>query len=386
MHEQLPFDFESASRERWAWLHSALELAGATEKERAIVTLVHNKTRESQRPLSWTYAEIGAAFHRNRKTAKRWVRSCESKGLIVVIEQKHVRGGQRCHLLAIDWDRVRAIACRRGEPDHALRGADAQLPPVGRAPGPLAELERGRASGRRRVSRPVGRLIHDGGLYRYCYTRGAKMPEFRPFPGMEKLDQVYESETLFPLFANRLLPPSRPEYEDYLRWSGFDPDNPPQPIVVLGVTEGIRQTDAVEVFPCPAPDAQGCYLNRFFLHGIRWMGMASERRIETLQPGETLRLMLDMQNEVDPSAVALRTENDRTMIGYVPRYLASDVWKLIQNCEVDLIDLAVERVNPRAPIQNRLLCRMSACWPDDFRPCDGEEFHPLPADVPARCG
>ena len=66
--------------------------------------------------------------------------------------------------------------------------------------------------------RPVGRLEHDGHLYRFCYTRGARKPDFRPFPRMENLDRVYASEALFPLFANRLLSQSRPEYEAYLRW------------------------------------------------------------------------------------------------------------------------------------------------------------------------
>ena len=53
--------------------------------------------------------------------------------------------------------------------------------------------------------RPVGRLEHDDQLYRFWYTAGARKPGFRPFPGMDSLDEVYESEELFPLFANRLL-------------------------------------------------------------------------------------------------------------------------------------------------------------------------------------
>jgi hypothetical protein len=233
--------------------------------------------------------------------------------------------------------------------------------------------------------RPVGRLVHDGGLYRYCYTRGARKEGFRPFQGMDDLDQVYESESLFPLFANRLLAPSRPEYEDYLRWSGFDPDSPPDPIVVLGVTEGIRQTDAIEVFPCPAPDVDGCYLTKFFLHGVRWMPPSVIERIALLSESEPLKLMPDLQNNADSNAVALRTERERTMIGYVPRYLAYDVKSLLQNCEVDFIDISVDRVNPSAPLQNRVLCRMNACWPVGFVPCSSEEFLPIPSDVPARC-
>jgi len=233
--------------------------------------------------------------------------------------------------------------------------------------------------------RPVGRLEHDGDLYRFWYTEGARKPGFRPFAQMEHLDQIYESVELFPLFANRLLSESRPEYEAFMRWSGFDSDTPPDPIIVLGVTEGIRQTDAVEVFPCPVPDADGCYLNKFFLHGIRWLPEAAVERTWKLYEGERIKLMLDLQNEHDPQAVAVRTETERMQIGYVPRYLAHDVWQLVQQCDINFIELQVARLNRDAPLQNRVLCRMHACWPDGFRPCSGEDFAPIPAGVPANC-
>jgi hypothetical protein len=228
-------------------------------------------------------------------------------------------------------------------------------------------------------------LEHDNQLYRYWYTAGARKPGFRPFPGMESLEAVYESEDLFPLFDNRLLSDSRPEYEAYLRWSGFEPGAAPDPIVVLGVTEGIRQTDAVEVFPCPSPDADGCYFNKFFLHGIRWMAPAAIERVNELKEDEPLKLMLDFQNEHDPQAVAVRSETTRMQIGYVPRYLAADVGRLVQACEPNFIQLFVDRVNRDAPLQNRLLCRMHACWPEGFEPCSSADFLPIPADVPSRC-
>jgi len=233
--------------------------------------------------------------------------------------------------------------------------------------------------------RPVGRLERDSGLFRFWYTRGARKPNFHPFAQMEQLGQVYESEELFPLFANRLIPESRPEYEEYMRWSGFDVNNPPDPIVVLGVTEGIRQTDAVEVFPCPVPDAEGCYLTKFFLHGISWLPDAAVERISKLCEGESLKMMLDLQNDYDPLAVAVRTETERMQIGYVPRYLAHDVWQLVQRCDVNFIELSVARVNMDAPLQNRLLCRMHACWPDGFQPCSSEDFQPIPRGVPSGC-
>ena len=120
--------------------------------------------------------------------------------------------------------------------------------------------------------RPVGRLVHDGQLYRFCYTYGARKPGFRPFQGMENLDHDLRLGRHF----FRCLPiacyPSRGR-STRRTCGGADltSPSPPDPIVMLGITEGIRQTDAVEVFPCPVPDAVGCYINRFFLHGIQWL-------------------------------------------------------------------------------------------------------------------
>ena len=52
---------------------------------------------------------------------------------------------------------------------------------------------------------------------------------------------------------------------------------------------------------------------------------------------------------------------ERQVIGYVPRCLAHDVHKLL-NC--DFIHLNVLHANLNAPLQNRVLCEMRACWPE----------------------
>lgn len=223
---------------------------------------------------------------------------------------------------------------------------------------------------------PVGKLEHREGGFRFLYTRGAQQHGFQPFPGMPDLHAVYESETLFPIFTNRLLSKSRPEYDAYLTWSGFDPHDLPDPLAVLGVTEGIRQTDSLEVFPCPLPDADGCYLTKFFVHGIRWQTPDAIERIDQLQPGETLELQREPENPFDASAVLVRTL-DEISIGYVPRYMAYEIGLLSDHCDPDFIDVEVERVNQGAPLQMRVLCRMKACWPEGFRPCTGEEFQPI---------
>lgn len=237
----------------------------------------------------------------------------------------------------------------------------------------------------------VGRLEYDDGVYRFVYTKGARTLEgFRPFHGMEILDRIYESDDLFPIFKNRLMPASRPEYQAYLSWSGFDSsfdaNDPLAPISILGVTEGIRQTDSIEVFPCPVPDLDGCYLNKFFVHGLRYLPKSSHERLSRLEHDEPLSMMADLFNETDRRAVALRTTvGDRMIVGYVPRYLANDVWELLQGCNPEYMAVVVEQVNADAPLQQRLLCRMNCCWPDGFQPCATEEFHPIPEGVKTHC-
>lgn len=223
---------------------------------------------------------------------------------------------------------------------------------------------------------PVGRLSYVDGVYQFCYTHGAKtLPGFVPFSGMENLDRVYESRKLFPLFENRLLPKNRPEYKTYLEWSGFDPDDPPEPLVLLGRTEGRKQTDSVEVFPQPTPDSHGCFVNYFFAHGVRYHLPNAGPILDDLQPGDRLDLRPQPLNPADPNAVAVFSSG--TPLGYVPKYLAADVKRLIEECPEPTVRLTVERVNADAPTQQRLLCRLNACWPPAFQPCQGESYQPL---------
>ena len=217
--------------------------------------------------------------------------------------------------------------------------------------------------------------IADG--YRFRYTRGAEqLPDFRPLAGFPDLFQVYESADLFPHFSNRLLQPKRSEYAAYLSWSGFDPANPPEPLAILGVTEGQRVTDQLEVFPCPAPDPSGRYRAKFFVHGLRHREQAAQEAADALCPGGAVILRPEPDNPRDAQAVALDTVTG-LHLGYAPRYLAADIATLQQRCGVDDVAVTVQRVNRDAPQQMRLLCQLTACWPSEFRPCGGDSFQPL---------
>lgn len=218
-------------------------------------------------------------------------------------------------------------------------------------------------------------------MFRFVYTHGARMlPGFVPFAGMNDLEQVYESVSLFPLFANRLLARSRPEYEAYLIWSGFDHREAPDPLALLSVTEGRRMTDALEVFPCPQPDADGRYACRFFVHGLRHMTADALERVTQMRGDDELALWPEPDNLHDPHAVAVYTALtiDGIKLGFAPRFLARDISQLLGVLPPDQVQVRVRRVNPDAPLQQRLLCALSSPWPAGFQSCAGKEFQPIP--------
>lgn len=226
---------------------------------------------------------------------------------------------------------------------------------------------------------PVGCLTLYNNVYRFVYTKGAEASRnFVPFGRMTNLKVIYESEELFPLFANRLLSPSRPEYQDYLKWLNIRKGGD-SPFVILSITGGIRETDLLEVFPCPERNSDGKYEIYFLNHGLRYFSEFAIERVNNLEPGNKLYLMHDIQNFYDSYALALRTQDPPILIGYCPRYLTEDLHKLLKQ-EHTKLEVFVEKINLDAPIQLRLLCKVISDWPKDFRPCSGEMYEPL-ADI-----
>jgi len=227
---------------------------------------------------------------------------------------------------------------------------------------------------------PVGVLTIDENRtypYRFVYTKGAlSTKNFVPFVGMTDHDSVYESKVLFPLFSNRLLSNSRPEYKKYLRWLHFD-ENTDNAFDMVAITEGIRATDTLELFKCPTRNSEGKYEIDFFSHGLRHMAKHVIERVNHLKKGERLFLARDMQNKYDSMAVALRTDDPVEFVGYCPRYLSPDFWQLLEDNDAMDVLVTVERVNEDAPLNLRLLCKLVAPWPAGFQPCSDDKFKPL---------
>jgi hypothetical protein len=224
---------------------------------------------------------------------------------------------------------------------------------------------------------PVARLRREDGHYLFDYTRGARsLPHFEPFGRMSEVGVQYVSEALFPLFANRVLAAGRPEYHDYLRWLGLT-EQDHNALEELARTGGRRATDTLELIPCPQPTPDGRYELHFFARGLRHLGAADQARAAKLVPGERLYLLKDVQSTHDAMALMLRTEDPVSLVGYVPRYHCADLSKLLKLAGAETVTVTAERMNLDAPIQYRLLCRLSAPWPEDFQPCAADEFQPI---------
>jgi hypothetical protein len=226
---------------------------------------------------------------------------------------------------------------------------------------------------------PIGRLTFESNMFSFVYTQGALHAEqksaFQPLYSFPDFGRVYKSEVLFPLFANRVMRPSRPDYTDYIDWLNI-PHHDDDPITILSRSGGKKATDHFEVFPFPEPDQNGLYHIHFFLHGLRHRQQAAIQRVNTLKACEQLYIMHDVQNSYDSLALALRTD-DEYLIGYCPRYLAMDIHELLKR-DSRLVNVHVERVNSvPAPIQLRLLCSITAEWPSDFHPFSSDEYQPL---------
>ncbi len=227
---------------------------------------------------------------------------------------------------------------------------------------------------------PVGRLDAEPELrhYRFRYTRGALTAReevgFVPFLSFPDFQRDYESPVLFPLFENRVLSPKRSDFGEYISWLGLEPANA-DPIAVLSVSGGERLTDSLEVFPEVRADSEGVFKVRFFLHGLRHLGKAAIDRASSLQVGEDLRIMVEINNPATRLAITLNS-SDYQMIGWAPRYLVPDML----NCVPHAPDVSarVVRINSNtAPLNQRFMIEYVGKAAAGKQPMSTPDFLPL---------
>lgn len=204
----------------------------------------------------------------------------------------------------------------------------------------------------------IGRLLHTKEGYEFKYTKGAKDVSFSVLPSMPEFDKTHNSTELFSLFKNRLMPKSRPEYNNYINWMDIEKE-PIDELQALAISGGERETDFFRIIPAPEKEVDGSCSFKFFVNGLSHMEDNAKERVKNLDKGDPIYLSHDFQNKEDKLALLLRTDDPPCLIGYMPAYFTKIIHKLKETDGPEAIKVNVVKVNNDAPIQMRLLCELS---------------------------
>lgn len=240
-----------------------------------------------------------------------------------------------------------------------------------------------------RLISPVGVLEFDGGSYRFSYIANAvSVDGFRALLSFGDLHRSYESGTLFPLFAQRVMDPRRPDYGRYVSRLGLSDDATPWE--QMARSGGRRDGDLLQLFPEPELHDDGSVSASFLVHGVRHVPEddlrdgegqlvtqeALAKRLASLHVGESLRFLRQPMNAVNERAVLTMTQ-DGFPLGWVPDLLLEDLYRLSKG-EPERVEVVVQQVNgPDAPPHLRLLALLIAQPEETYEPFAGPSWEPL---------
>jgi len=238
-----------------------------------------------------------------------------------------------------------------------------------------------------RLIEPVGFLDYDGQRYRFGYIRHAlSVKDFRPLLGFRDLYRLYSSADLFPLFAQRVMDPRRPDYQRYVGRLGLDEEASPWEQIAR--SQGRRQGDTIQLLPKPTTDGETLTC-LFLVNGVRHVpgvprvldgrpievtGEQVEAALDRMRPGDALELAREPDNEVNPLALMVLAPA-ATPIGWVPNLMVEDMHRLMARADVSVTAAHVN--GPDAPWHLRLLARLTARGAGDFRFFTGENWELL---------
>lgn len=227
---------------------------------------------------------------------------------------------------------------------------------------------------------PIGQLTFDDEVYRFFYIKGAieaqEAAGFQPLVSFPDFREVYESDELFPMFANRVMPSSRPEYQQTIEYLSLAEDLN-DPLAFLARSGGAKVTDNFEVFCYPKIESGKFHLH-FFAHGLRYLPPCSIERIGQMHREDRILLAHDFQNPFESDALVLRTQ-DNYIVGFCPSYLLDDMNQVRRK---ENIEVCVERVNNEdAPLQFRLMCRLIFSTTESYKPFSSGNYAPVITEI-----
>lgn len=222
-----------------------------------------------------------------------------------------------------------------------------------------------------RLISAVGMLDVETQRYRFRYLRRAMTTAgFRPFLGFREFEKTYLSDELFPLFQQRVMNPRRPDYERYIKSLNLPSDATPWE--QLARSGGKRTGDTIQLFPEPIVRVDGSSRCCFLVHGVRHIEKnydpSVQQRIQNLRKGDSLQLVPEPDNVVNPKALLTSTEGG-DVLGWVPDLLLDYVYMLRESGPVEL---RVEHTNgPNVPYHFRLIARVEGRVPAGYQPFAG---------------
>ena len=229
---------------------------------------------------------------------------------------------------------------------------------------------------------PVGRLVRrqcGAEEFEFAYVQGAKEAEtmagFRAIPEFPSFDQRYRASALFPTFRNRAMNASREDRAEYLLQLGLDAQGADE-FKELSVSGGRSYSDSYEVFPEIEPDPDGKFHVMLAVHGLRHSNAKAVQAVQELRVGEELGVALELNNPVTGYALRVHTLDYHTL-GWLPRYIAEGIH---ESADWETLDakVTVARVNPCAPLSQRLMVNFSGRLPAGVNPMrDSAQFQPI---------
>ena len=224
---------------------------------------------------------------------------------------------------------------------------------------------------------PVAILSYDGELYEFEYLSAARsLDEFRPLLGFRDLDRRYTSDEMFPLFQERVLDPTRPDFGRVLDELALS-ESEATPWELLVRTGGTSEGDTLQVTPFPHESDSG-WIVVFLAAGLRYFQEKTVRTalgtthtytedefhsiLDSLAPGDPLVVRTEIGNDYNPDAQLLFTSAG-DVIGYLPDWLA----RFAAPCVHKGMELSahVERVNDKS-VGWHLRLMVSAGAPESF--------------------
>lgn len=214
-----------------------------------------------------------------------------------------------------------------------------------------------------RMYRPVGFLDAlpgpHGTSYSFAYLRAAiDAPGFRPLLGFSDVRRRYESLGLFPLFAERIMDPRRPDRPAFL--AALDLSADAGPLAILERSGGHRLGDGIELLPVPSPTPEGSVTSTLLVHGIRHVEGAEEA-VATLTVGRRLVLEPQPDNPWNPRAILVTVDEPSRRLGWIPNAFV-DVVHQLTSADVTVVRVNGPEVGPRFRLLVRVDGVVDAAW------------------------